>query len=85
MQISGKILKEIRKSFTGGSVDVYILTNVEEEKIYCYDVNSLYPSVMSSFDMPIGIPTYFEGDIRKVDPDAFGFFSLRWLRPCKRC
>ena len=38
------------------------------------DVNSLYPSVMLKNPMPIGKPREFYGDIRKVDPNAFGFF-----------
>lgn len=41
----------VRNSYRGGVVDVYmpLLTNG-----YHYDVNSLYPFVMSQFDMPIG-------------------------------
>ena len=41
-------------------VDVYIPSPKPGEKIYCYDVNSLYPFVMSKFDMPIGKPKYFK-------------------------
>lgn len=44
--------------------------------IYVYDVNSLYPYVMAMFDMPIGKIQFFEGDITKIDPDAFGFFEV---------
>lgn len=42
--------------------------------LYYYDVNSLYPSVMKDSPMPVGVPTSFIGDVRKVDPYAFGFF-----------
>lgn len=28
-----------------------------------YDVNSLYPFVMKEYAMPVGTPTYFEGNI----------------------
>jgi len=73
--ITGKIERDIRLSYTGGAVDMYLPTNdLKQEKIYAYDVNSLYPSVMKNFDIPIGSPTEFMGDIRKVDKNAFGFF-----------
>jgi len=80
-QISGKIAKDIRQSYTGGAVDVYIPENKKGTEVYCYDVNSLYPSVMSDNLMPIGTPTYFEGDIRKIDKDAFGFFYCNIVAP----
>ena len=50
-------------------------------KIKCYDVNSLYPYVMSKFDMPVGKAIYFEGDIRQIDKDAFGFFYCNIIAP----
>lgn len=50
-------------------------------KIYCYDVNSLYPYVMKEFDMPVGKPIFFKGDIRKFDPKAFGFFYCNIIAP----
>ena len=77
-QISGKIDKDIRKSYTGGAVDAYI---PEGENVFCYDVNSLYPYVMSKFDMPVGSPTFFHGDITKYQPDAFGFFKVEVTCP----
>jgi hypothetical protein len=73
-QISGKIQSDIKNSYTGGSTDMYIPFNDESKQIYIYDVNSLYPFVMKEFDYPIGMPTYFEGDIRNFDKDAFGIF-----------
>ena len=86
-QLSGKIAKDIRTSYTGGSCDMYIPSNnlLEWEgiypKIYAYDVNSLYPSVMKDCDMPVGTPTYFNGDIRSFDPGAFGFFYCEIIAP----
>nr|AWX52929.1 hypothetical protein [Lactarius sp. (in: basidiomycete fungi)] len=80
-QLSGQISKDIRLGYTGGSVDMYIPFNEDNTKIYCYDVNSLYPYVMKEFDMPAGKPTLFYGDIRKVDPDAFGFFYCNIIAP----
>jgi hypothetical protein len=80
-QLSGQVAKDIRQSYTGGAVDMYIPFNNEDTKVYAYDVNSLYPSVMLKFDMPIGKPTLFEGDIRVIDPKAFGFFYCNIIAP----
>nr|YP_009487300.1 hypothetical protein [Russula lepida]AWB36202.1 hypothetical protein [Russula lepida] len=80
-QLSGHIDKDIRQGYTGGAVDVYIPQNEKETNIYVYDVNSLYPYVMEKFDMPIGKPIYFEGDIRTIEKDAFGFFYCKIVTP----
>jgi hypothetical protein len=80
-QLTGQIAKDIRKSYTGGAVDMYIPENPENTKVYGYDVNSLYPYVMHNFPVPIGNPTLFYGDVRKVDPNAFGFFYCKIIAP----
>jgi len=90
-QLLGKAEYNIRESYSGGAVDVYIphnrITNLFNKAkilfktLYYYDVNSLYPFVMSTFDMPIGKPTAFEGDIRKINPKAFGFFYCKITSP----
>ena len=80
-QLSGKIAENIRQGYTGGAVDMYIPHPKKGTKVYCYDVNSLYPYVMSKFDMPIGKPVYFEGDIRAIEPNAFGFFYCEIIAP----
>jgi DNA polymerase type B, organellar and viral len=80
-QLSGKIANDIRQSYTGGAVDMYIPQNKQGTKIYCYDVNSLYPYVMKEFDMPVGNAIYFEGNIRAIDPNAFGFFFCEIIAP----
>lgn len=79
--LSGQVTKSIRLSYTGGSTDMFIPTNNFKELIYCYDVNSLYPSAMANFPMPVGKPTYFEGDIRKIHPNVFGFFYCKITTP----
>jgi hypothetical protein len=61
---TGKIYKDIKKSYTGGAVDVYLPYG---ENLYLYDINSLYPSAMKRFPMPVGQPSYFEGDILKYN------------------
>ena len=45
--------------------------------IYCYDVNSLYPFVMSEFDSPVGPIHKFEGDIFMYEDNPFGFFLCK--------
>jgi hypothetical protein len=78
-QLSGKIDKDIRLGYTppgGGSTDMFIPKPPAGVKIYVYDVNSLYPSEMRDNAFPIGSPTYFEGNILKTDPKAFGFFYV---------
>jgi DNA polymerase type B, organellar and viral len=82
-QLSGQIEKDIRQSYTGGAVDMYIPRIKKGTKIFCYDVNSLYPFVMKNLDMPVGKPIQFFGDIRKVDPNAFGFFYCKIIAPDK--
>lgn len=80
-QLSGQIAKDIRQSYTGGAVDMYIPTNEENTKIYAYDVNSLYPAQMENNFMPIGRPIFFKGDVRISDPNAFGFFYCKIIAP----
>lgn len=90
--LSGNVSKTIRTSYTGGSVDMYIpklptydgpfkVKKHLTKKVYCYDVNALYPFVMANFRMPIGSPTYFEGDIFKKMDNPFGFFFCKITAP----
>ncbi len=82
-QLSGKIAKDIRLGYTGGAVDVYIPKGPKGVKVKGYDVNSLYPDQMKSNLMPVGKPAFFYGDIRKVEPNAFGFFYCNIITPEK--
>lgn len=77
----GDIYDFIRESYTGGSVDVFKPSSKSDKraKVYCYDVNSLYPFVMSKFSMPIGIPKYFKC-IKDFDFISF-FTSTYGSRP----
>jgi hypothetical protein len=86
--IHGDVEKAIRESYSGGAVDVYIphskigsFFSKVWRTLYYYDVNSLYPTVMAKLPMPIGKPIFFEGDIRKIDPQAFGFFFCKIISP----
>ena len=86
-QLGGEVEQAIRESYSGGAVDVYIPHNRKSvlskqlTKLFYYDVNSLYPSVMLNNPMPIGLPTAFEGNIRLVEPDAYGFFYCNITSP----
>lgn len=46
-----------------------------------YDVNSLYPFIMSSIEMPVGKPIAFEGDITQFDKSTYGFFYCKITSP----
>ena len=86
-QLNGKVERDIRESYTGGAVDVFKPHNMGEyarRKLFCYDVNSLYPHIMSSMPMPVSVgwkPVAFEGNIRNIDPDALGFFYCKIRSP----
>lgn len=70
-QLLGKVEWDIREAYTGGAVDVFINHNGKfynllrglKDKLYYYDVNSLYPYTMGTLGMPIGKPIAFEGNI----------------------
>lgn len=79
--LSGDIANDIRQGYTGGACDMYIPRPIDNRKIYGYDVNSLYPFVMSKYKLPIGSPTYFSGDITKMKQDVFGFFYCNITAP----
>ena len=93
-QINGIIERNIRESYTGGAVDVYIPHNkningpmlIKDNKgkykvLYYYDVNSLYPTAMAQRPMPIGQPIAFLGNIRQMEPNAYGFFYCKITSP----
>jgi DNA polymerase type B, organellar and viral len=84
--IDGNLFNQLKKGYTGGSVDVY---KPYGENIYRYDVNSLYPYVMREYPMPVGNPTLFEGDISIISEGngynlinrPFGFFEVEITAP----
>jgi hypothetical protein len=81
--LTGKIYNFIKLSYTGGAVDVY---KPHGEKVYRYDVNSLYPNEMWEEKLPIGNPIIFEGDISKIltkkeQNNIFGFYHVKVKAP----
>lgn len=73
-KITGQMYEDIRNSYLGGLVDVYI---PEGTNLNIYDVNSEYPEAMCQ-DMPGGEVHYLEGDIdlnEHSTPSGFGFFK----------
>lgn len=87
--IDGNLFDQLKEGYTGGAVDVYKPFPNKGEKIYRYDVNSLYPATMKYFYMPVGAPTLFEGDISLIGPGSgynllnklFGFFKVEVEAP----
>nr|QWO71395.1 DNA polymerase [Termitomyces sp. K1Ag] len=87
--IEGNLFTDIKKGYSGGMVDVYKPFPDKGVKIYRYDVNSLYPSVMKNDNMPVGDPIYFEGDISLISigtgydliTNPFGFFEVEVTAP----
>ena len=63
---TGKQFDFIKESFTGGRTDMY-KPNALNKDIYVYDVNSLYPFVMSEFKYPVGPIIQFDGDPSILD------------------
>ena len=78
-KLSGVIANDIRLGYTGGAVDMYIPRPPKGLKIFGYDVNSLYPSQMLNFDMPVGTPN-FTSNIN-LDDRPFGFFYCEIVAP----
>jgi len=81
--IDGEMFNFFKEGYTGGAVDIY---KPCAENVYRYDVNSLYPYIMESTPMPIGNPTYFEGDIlNHLDTNKnnkpYGIFEVEVTAP----
>ena len=91
-QLLGNVEMDIRQGYTGGAVDVYKTNNAYLPgtlfnsirrfiKLYYYDFNSMYPYIMAAFELPVGKPIKFEGDITKIENNAFGWFYCKITSP----
>jgi hypothetical protein len=79
--LSGDIANDIRQGYTGGACDMYVPFPPKDSEIFGYDVNALYTTAMAKYKLPVGKPTYFSGDITKVNKNAFGFFYCKITTP----
>jgi len=76
--LTGGIYNDIKKGYYGGFVDVY---QVLAQNVQGFDVNSLYPSSMEKFPVPVGKPEFFEGDYKMKFKNLFGFVLVRVVAP----
>lgn len=63
----------IRRSYKGGVSEVY---KPQLKKGFCYDANSLYPSVMSKNKFPVGLGKFVSGSDIDLN-DFIGFIECR--------
>ena len=68
----------IRRGYYGGHADVYIPHGTN---LYYYDVNSLYPYIMKTFNMPGGKPVWY-GDLEGRElSQLYGFIEAYVVCP----
>ena len=85
--ITGKIYNDISKAYYGGHCDMYIPINKNNEFVFEYDCNSMFPFVMKEFKYPGKILGYFRGNIlameqyAKLFHDNLGFFKVKITAP----
>ena len=83
-QISGDIFNFIKAGYLGGAVETFKPFYYQEESgrtLHCYDVNSLYPSIMQQIPLPCGDIFYFEGDVSQKIEHPIGFFYCECSAP----
>lgn len=66
-----------KEAYRGGAVDVY---RPHGYNLKCYDVNSLYPSMMQSKPYPIGYSEYFRGSDYSLS-EIFGIIKCNIIAP----
>lgn len=74
-----KLYNKLHQAYTGGAVDVFTPSSLQGEKVYGYDINSLYPSVMKDFEFPVGSPKFVEGHVDISS--SFGFIKVKVIAP----
>jgi hypothetical protein len=76
MDATGDMYQDIKPGYTGGHVDVY---QFHGYNLYSYDINSLYPYIMSKFSFPVGRGFKFEGS--RLLKNVFGIVYCRIWAP----
>lgn len=79
--LTGIPYRDIKQSYTGGATDMYIPYG---ENVWCYDVNSLYPTSMKNYKYPVGKFFSFVNnkglnitELAKIlNRDVFGFVEV---------
>lgn len=56
---------------------MFILYNLDKKLVYGYNINFVYSSVIQNKNLPICKSTYFKGNIRKYNSEAYGFFYCK--------
>lgn len=64
----GEIYSAISQAYYGGHVDMFIpkMSDPENDLVFHYDVNGLYPNAMKSHCYPTNVFAHFYGDIRQM-------------------
>lgn len=68
-----EIDKEVRQAYFGGRVEIFKPAfSAKKRKIYCYDVNSLYPFIMRNHEYP----NHYIGHVKRYIPNHFGIYDV---------
>jgi len=77
-QCPGVADKFVRRAYAGGRTEIFKpYFNSKSKKLYCYDVNSLYPFQMAEHEYPLK----FEGFSTKLDLKRMGFVEATVFVP----
>lgn len=72
------VYDDLKHAYFGGFTESY---KIQGRDVNSYDVNSLYPSAMKKYDMPVGNPIKFTGNPYEIANDPFGFFFVEVSAP----
>lgn len=75
-----KLFNILKPGYFGGAVDVYQLFSRSNQRVYGYDVNSLYPYVMKKGFYPTGAPTHVYNPTESLH-EMFGFIHVEVTCP----
>jgi len=70
------ILQKLRLAYKGGRCESWV-RGTPDKKIFCYDVVSLYPSVMFDFQYPLALTPFVEKTNVNLDREGFAFCKVK--------